>query len=283
MGLTIWEVVPFVALFGVLFTLVVLLQKVRNAPAPQVAEGDRAESRDVGETGSGVEERSAGTVRRRRGGLARMRRAVGTEEGGEVEESVVSGAAGRKKSKKEANREARREAREARLAAVEERRERESRMEEARREEDEREMEEMREREEEERKEQEERDKKEKEEYEAWKDMFKLEEEGEDGGMEEEDEEMLEKFCGRLREGRIVVLEEVGMEFGMGTEEVVDRVVKLEEMGRINGVFDDRGKYVCVSEEEMKQMALFIEKRGRISIEELAIETSRLLELDSVT
>lgn len=54
------------------------------------------------------------------------------------------------------------------------------------------------------------------------------------------------------------------------------RVQALESMGRLTGVMDERGKFIYVSEGEMKAVADFIAERGRVSIAELA-ERSRTL------
>lgn len=54
------------------------------------------------------------------------------------------------------------------------------------------------------------------------------------------------------------------------------RVQALESMGRLTGVMDERGKFIYISEEEMKAVADFIARKGRVSIAELA-ETSRSL------
>lgn len=204
------------------------------------------------------------------------------EQGADMEAGARDDAAGRVKKKKEANREAKREAREARVAQLEEMREREWQREEMRAE---REAEEERrevEREERERVEREERERREREEYEEWKGMIEVEGTGEEGEeVEKEDGELLERFCGYVRERKIVVLEELGAEFGLKTEEGIDRLMRLEEGGGLTGFFDDRGKYIYVSGEEMSQVAEFIKKRGRVSIQELARESTRLLHLDA--
>jgi hypothetical protein len=53
---------------------------------------------------------------------------------------------------------------------------------------------------------------------------------------------------------KVVVLEELAGEFGIRTQDAIDRVTKLEEMGRITGVIDDRGKFVFITPDEMKKV-----------------------------
>ena len=72
------------------------------------------------------------------------------------------------------------------------------------------------------------------------------------------------------------------------------RVVALEQMGRITGVLDDRGKqhscrthhtphgqslasgkFICITPDEMESVKKFICQRGRVSIADLAVESNR--------
>ena len=44
------------------------------------------------------------------------------------------------------------------------------------------------------------------------------------------------------------MLEDLAAEFGMQTKDVVDRIEKLQETGRLLGITDDRGKYIHITE-----------------------------------
>ncbi|CAN8066003.1 unnamed protein product [Agarophyton chilense] len=280
MALTVVELLPLAVLFMFLIALVGLLQRVRNAPererdtelptasAPQATPRAQAEN--------------AQAPRRRRGGLARMQRDIAQAQaqamdvGGSETESRSKGG-----KKKEARREAKREAQQARQAALERMREREAQLDEERREEEEAAAEARAQEEEEARKVADEREKKEKEEYESWRHLISVADEGEEATQaEEESEGLLERFCAFVRGGKVVVLEDLAAHFGMKTEEVIDRLSRLEQSGELSGFFDDRGKFIYVSREEMEEVARFIEKRGRISIQELAMKSSQLLHLD---
>ena len=52
-------------------------------------------------------------------------------------------------------------------------------------------------------------------------------------------------------------------------------------IGRITGVMrtDDRGKFIYISSEEMAAVADFIQKKGRVSIAELAKRSNELITL----
>ena len=77
----------------------------------------------------------------------------------------------------------------------------------------------------------------------------------------------------------MVVLEELAAEFGLRTQDVVSRVQALENMGRITGVMDDRGKFIYISPEEMGQVAEFINKRGRVAISDLAKKSTEFVKM----
>mmetsp|Transcript_23902 Transcript_23902/g.28924 ORF Transcript_23902/g.28924 Transcript_23902/m.28924 type:complete len:324 (-) Transcript_23902:272-1243(-) len=125
-----------------------------------------------------------------------------------------------------------------------------------------------------------EKEKKEAEEFDKWKDMFSVE-----GGGSQEDELSAEKqgllgdFVDFIISRKTVVLEDLAAEFGLRTQEVIDRIQNLESLGRLTGVMDDRGKYIYVSQDEMEKVASYIKERGRISIAELAQKSNNLVDL----
>lgn len=52
-------------------------------------------------------------------------------------------------------------------------------------------------------------------------------------------------------------------------------------MGRINGVVDDRGKYIYITAAEMGRVTEFIKKQGRVNMAALAKESNKLINLNS--
>ena len=118
------------------------------------------------------------------------------------------------------------------------------------------------------------------EEFDEWKDMFEVEEEG-DGGDEiaADNEGLLEEFVTHIKYSKVVILEDLAQEFGLNAQEAVDRVKALAEMGQITGVFDDRGKFIYITEEEMRAVGKFVVNKGRVSIAALAAESNKLINL----
>jgi hypothetical protein len=49
------------------------------------------------------------------------------------------------------------------------------------------------------------------------------------------------------------------------------------------GVMDDRGKFIYISEEELKNFAKFIKQRGRVSISDLVENSASLITLQAET
>jgi hypothetical protein len=111
-------------------------------------------------------------------------------------------------------------------------------------------------------------------EFDKWKDMFTVEEE-----MAEESGGLLAEFVDYIAEKKVVVLEELAAEFGLRTQDAVSRVQALEQMGRITGVMDDRGKFIFISRDEMAEVAAFINRKGRVAIAELARKSSDFVKL----
>lgn len=124
-----------------------------------------------------------------------------------------------------------------------------------------------------------EREAKEQEEAEKWMHMFTMQEAGEEAISKDDGEELLNKMVEYIKTKKMVPLEDMAAQFGIRTADVIDKVKQLEGDKRITGIMDDRGKYIYISDEEMKSVAAFIKKRGRIGISELAKESAGLIDL----
>ena len=66
---------------------------------------------------------------------------------------------------------------------------------------------------------------------------------------------------------------------GVCGQDAIDRVKTLQSEGRLSGVIDDRGKFICITPDEYETVARFIRQRGRVSISELADSMNRLIRL----
>lgn len=125
----------------------------------------------------------------------------------------------------------------------------------------------------------EEKEKKEKEEFDKWKDMFKVDAEGEDDAGTR-DESAIERFLDYVKIRKVVGLEDLAAEFKMKTTAVIDRLEQFEKLGRLSGIFDDRGKYIYITEEEMKGVAEWMQRKGRIGRADLVAACNRIIRLN---
>lgn len=129
----------------------------------------------------------------------------------------------------------------------------------------------------------EEREAKEQEEAEKWMHMFTVDDAGEDAQNKEKGEKLLHAMVHYIKKRKMVPLEDIAAQFGIRTSEVIEKVRDLEASKQITGIMDDRGKYIYISDEEMRQVASLIRKKGRIGISDLAMESSTLINFDDVS
>jgi len=115
------------------------------------------------------------------------------------------------------------------------------------------------------------------EEYMKWKDMFQVEDEGEEL---QEGSYDLNRFLEYIKLRKVVMIEDIGAEFGLEGKSVVERLQDLENSGYLTGIVDDRGKYIYLTEEELLGVKAYIENRGRVTRMELSQEGNRLIRLE---
>lgn len=132
--------------------------------------------------------------------------------------------------------------------------------------------------EEEERKAREEKERREHEEYLKLKEAFSIQEEGFEED-EEETENLLLDFVNYIRNNKVVVLEDIAVQFKLKTQQAIDRIQQLQADGLLTGVIDDRGKFIYISEDELEAVAKFVKLRGRVSIVELVENSNNLINL----
>jgi len=207
---------------------------------------------------------------------------VPEREGSGSEEEEKTGKIGTKKAKKIAAKAEKKEQREAEMALLAEKRKQLEADLQLRKEEEARQEEEEKQRKEAERIAKEEQEKREYEEYLLLKESFAVEDEGQEALDEEAQRNLLLEFIDHLKTKKVVQLDDLGAHFNLKIHEVVERIETLQEEGTINGVIDDRGKFIYISEEEMKSVVKFIQQHGRVSITDVAAASNRLINLEPV-
>ncbi|CAD5215992.1 unnamed protein product [Bursaphelenchus okinawaensis] len=209
------------------------------------------------------------------------------EGSGREEDDVPRDAFGKKIGKKKlAKLQAKQEAKAAREAMLAERAEKKKKEEEeeAKRQQ-EKAVEEERERKENEERKRlaEEKAAKEHEEYLKMKEAFEVEEEGFDEVAEADAENLLNQFVDYCMTQKVVNIDDLASIYKMKVSEVADRIQTLIENGRLNGVVDDRGKFIYITQEEFDAVAKFVNQRGRVSVQDLVSYSNRLISLKPAT
>lgn len=260
------------------------------------AQARREMTEDVVREAVAVAPARAGEPRAPAGRSSRMRRrptaivpAASSSAGGadeddeEVEEPVdyYVAKAPRKKDTKKQEKEARREAE---IAAREAKSEKQDRNAAMRRKKDEEREEEERRKEEAAQEQKAKEEQAANEEFDKWKSAFVVDTEGTvENDVQEESQGLLFEFVEYIKKHKCVALEDLAAEFNLRTQECINRVVALEQMGRISGVMDDRGKFIYISPEEMKAVADYIKRLGRVSIAHLASKSNEFIDLEPKT
>ena len=117
-------------------------------------------------------------------------------------------------------------------------------------------------------------------EFEKWKGEFSVDAEGTTENEQDGNQSLLSDFVEYIKKHKCVPLEDLAAEFKLRTQGCINRIASLESTGRLSGVMDDRGKYIYISQEEMKAVADYIKRQGRVSISHLASQSNQFIDLE---
>ena len=115
-------------------------------------------------------------------------------------------------------------------------------------------------------------------EFDEWKTMFSVDGEGETAAAADE-ASLLTKFETLIKSRKVVILEDLAADFKMSGQAVRERLEALIEMKRLDGVLDDRGKFIYITPEEFDAVAAYVHEQGRISVSALAAASNSLVRL----
>lgn len=101
------------------------------------------------------------------------------------------------------------------------------------------------------RKEKEEREQRELDEYNRMKESFAVEEQGFEQLDDAENENLLVAFLQHVKSTKVVHIDELAPRFNLSSEAVIERLRMLLDDKFLTGVFDDRGKFIYITEEEL--------------------------------
>lgn len=122
---------------------------------------------------------------------------------------------------------------------------------------------------------------KEEQEYAYWKQGMQVESAG--SGETERDilRSRKQELIGIVVRERVVLLESLASRFQTTTALIVELLTECVNQGGLEGIFDERGKFIHVSREERLRIAKIINRRGRVSITELSREANALISLEA--
>jgi len=130
----------------------------------------------------------------------------------------------------------------------------------------------------------EERERREHEQYIQLKKSFQLEEQGFDENFDENGfGKLAEQFIKFVKSAKVVHIDELASHFRLKPNDVINTLNSLVLEKSITGVFDDRGKFIYVSESELNAVAKYINQRGRVSLQELIEYSNRLISLETIS
>lgn len=122
--------------------------------------------------------------------------------------------------------------------------------------------------------------KKEEEEYQSWKHTISVEESGSGETEKENLEARVEDIIATVKQERSVILESLSARFRTTTAKMVELLTTLVKEKRLEGVFDEHGKFIYVSKEDRLKIAKILQRRGRVGIADLALEVNSVISID---
>ena len=119
-------------------------------------------------------------------------------------------------------------------------------------------------------------------EYSTWKGLVSVDAAGETAvtNAEQEREAAAALRLGVLEavnRAKVAVLQDIAAEVQQSVDTVVVALEAMLADGSLLGVFDDRGKFVVVTDAELADVAKFMRQRGRVSQQELLRECNRVI------
>jgi hypothetical protein len=118
----------------------------------------------------------------------------------------------------------------------------------------------------------------EEEDYKKWVGHIEVAEKGEIGSADAAEQALRQYLAyAAAKEKKMLVLEECAKQHSVSVERLLKIMNDMLGAGQISGVFDDRGKFVYVTDEEYAAIAKFIRNRGRVSMHELVRECNRIV------
>jgi hypothetical protein len=82
-----------------------------------------------------------------------------------------------------------------------------------------------------------------------------------------------------LKKNKLVLLEDLSHKFKLPIKDLVEKIKGLETAGQVSGIFDERGKYLVIEEQEWNAIRNYISARGRVKKTDIMTECARLIKI----
>jgi len=92
-------------------------------------------------------------------------------------------------------------------------------------------------------------------------------------------EDQIDAFIDYIKRAKVVHVEDLAIKYSLQPKDIVAKIEQLEKQRKLSGIMDERGKFIYITEAEMNNVALFINKRGRVNITDIVRESNRLINL----
>jgi len=96
--------------------------------------------------------------------------------------------------------------------------------------------------------------------YSKWKDSFQVLAKGEIANTKVSLGSQITELA---KQKRFLTLEEISNKFDVNTKEARTSIQELVSNGTLTGIFDDQGKFIYITEDELDQLASQLNERGR--------------------
>mmetsp|Transcript_10218 Transcript_10218/g.25671 ORF Transcript_10218/g.25671 Transcript_10218/m.25671 type:complete len:331 (-) Transcript_10218:1057-2049(-) len=116
-------------------------------------------------------------------------------------------------------------------------------------------------------------------EFEQWQDQIEVEGAGDADAAAQQRTAQLPQLIADVKSQRVVEVNDLAIQYGYSTMEMVEKLRELDESRELSGIIDDRGRFFHITEQDMMAVADFCQRRGRVSLQELVNETNRLIDL----
>ena len=119
-------------------------------------------------------------------------------------------------------------------------------------------------------------------EYDNWRSSMSVESSGTELSQKDKLDSKADEVVQVILRERVVILESLSSRFETTTSLMVELIQRLVAEGKLEGILDERGKFIQIGREDRLKIAKTIQRRGRVSIGDLSREVNNMISLDPI-